>query len=195
MKKTKHILIAVIVVIVACLICFFIGRFTTGTANNEKISSVALENKLTEINELATINYHYTNMAEFENSKDFYGMKIPFTTKSFILTYDGEIKAGVDLSQAKIDVKDTVISIKLPEVEILSHEIYEDTVEIFDENTSIFNSFKVTDYKNFSKDQKKIMEKKAKEKGLLEEAHETAIKSVTNMISGLVPEEYIIKVE
>ena len=36
-----------------------------------------------------------------ESSNDFYGVKIPFTTKSFILTYDGTIKAGVDLEAAE----------------------------------------------------------------------------------------------
>ena len=82
-------------------------------------------------------------MAQFESSNDFYGVKIPFTTKSFILTYDGTVKAGVDLDGAEVSVSGTTVTITLPEAEILSHEIDEDSMEVFDEKTSIFNPFTV----------------------------------------------------
>ena len=71
--------------------------------------------QLTEIRELATVTYAYTNMAQFENSNDFYGVKIPFTTKSFILTYDGTIKAGVDLEAAEVAISGDTVTVTLPE--------------------------------------------------------------------------------
>ena len=87
-------------------------------------------------------------------------MKIPFTTKSFILTYDGTVKAGVDLDGAEVSVSGTTVTITLPEAEILSHEIDEDSMEVFDEKTSIFNPFTVEDFTSFQSDQKAAMEEK-----------------------------------
>ena len=127
-------------------------------------------------------------MAQFESSNDFYGVKIPFTTKSFILTYDGTIKAGVDLSRATVDVEGSTVRITLPQAAILSHEIDEDSVEVFDEKTSIFNPFTVEDFSSFQADQKKSMEEKALGKGLLDEAQAKAEASVRQLLSPALPE-------
>ena len=195
MKRSKKMITFAGTVIVLCLIFFLIGRFTGGEDSNTQMSAVVLENKLTEISELASISYAYTNMAEFENSKDFYGVKLPFTTKSFIITYDGQIKAGVDLSQAQVSVRGTRVQVTLPEAEVLSHQIDEDSIEVFDETTSIFNPLRVEDYQAFSKDQKARMEKKAEEKGLLTEAKSRAVSSVRSMLEQLLGSDYTLNVE
>lgn len=195
MKKVKRIGIILLVAVIACAACFFVGKGMGSASPDRRMSAVVIENSLAEVSELVTMNYNYTNMAEFESSKDFYGMKLPFTTKSFIITYDGQIKAGVDLSQADADVSGRKITVTLPEAQILSHEIDEDSIEVFDESTSIFNPLKVEDYKAFSKDQKKTMEKKAEEKGLLDEARKSAVKSVREFLSQLAGEDYEIEVK
>lgn len=195
MKKTKKLAIFAAAVVIVCLACFFVGKSIGNSDGIEKMSAIVLENRLTEINELASVTYSYTNMAEFENSKDFYGMKVPFTTKSFILTYDGEIKAGVDLSDAEVSVKGKTVTITLPEAKILSHEMDEDSIEVFDESTSIFNPFKVEDYQSFCKDQKVEMEKKAKEKGLLTEARKKAAKSIQGIFAQVLDDDYTLKVK
>ena len=194
MKKAKQIGVIALFLAAVCLICFFFGRSVGKSAGVSEIDAVVLENKLTEISELATITYSYTNMAEFENSKDFYGIKLPFTTKGFIITYDGEIKAGVNLSNAEISVSGQKISITLPEAEILSHQIEEDSLEVFDETTSIFNPLKVTDYNSFNKDQNAEMEKKATAKGLLTEAKKKAVDTVKGFILQLIPEDWTVEV-
>lgn len=180
--------------LILCLICFFAGRSIGKSAGSTEMSAVVLENRLTEISELASLTYSYTNMAEFENSKDFYGIKVPFTTKSFIVTYDGTIKAGVDLNQAEVNVSGKKITVTLPAAEILSHEIDEDSLEIFDESTSIFNPLKVSDYNTFNKEQKAEMEKKATGKGLLTEAGKKAADAIDDFISQLSGDEYTITV-
>lgn len=53
------------------------------------ITSDLISGKLTEISEYATLEYYYTNIGKFEEQGDFYGRKIPLSTKSFIVTYDG----------------------------------------------------------------------------------------------------------
>lgn len=190
-KKAGYMTAALLII---CLVCFFAGRSIGKSAGSTEMSAVVLENRLTEISEFASLTYTYTNMAEFENSKDFYGIKVPFTTKSFIITYDGTIKAGVDLAKAEVDVSGKKITVTLPAAEILSHEIDEDSLEIFDENTSIFNPLKVSDYNTFNKEQKAEMEKKATDKGLLTEAGKKAADAIDDFISQLGGDEYTITV-
>ncbi|MEE0514590.1 MAG: DUF4230 domain-containing protein [Emergencia sp.] len=190
-KKAGYMAAALLII---CLVCFFAGRSIGKSAGSTEMSAVVLENRLTEISEFASLTYSYTNMAEFENSKDFYGIKVPFTTKSFIITYDGTIKAGVDLDKAEVDVSGKKITVTLPAAEILSHEIDEDSLEIFDENTSIFNPLKVSDYNTFNKEQKAEMEKKATDKGLLTEAGKKAADAIDDFISQLGSDEYTITV-
>ena len=193
MKNIKRFAVLAAAVAILCLVCFFFGK-SAGKDGGTEISAVVLENKLTEISEYASLTYSYTNMAEFENSKDFYGVKLPFTTKGFIITYDGEIKAGVDLSKAEVSVSGGRITVKLPEAKILSHQIDEDSLEVFDETTSIFNPLKVTDYNTFNKEQKEKMEQKAEEKGLLTEASRKASSSIKSFIQQIAGEEYTVEV-
>lgn len=174
---------------------FLAGRFGGGAADVTQLDAVVLENRLEEISELASVSWSYTNMAQFENKNVFYGMTLPFTTKKFILTYDGEIKAGVDLRKAAVDISGTEVHIRLPQAEILSHEIDENSVEVFDEQASIFNPFTVEDFTAFQSDQKAAMEKKALDKGLLKEGREKAADSVALLLGAALPEGYTLKVD
>lgn len=175
--------------------CFFAGRSSVGEEEEPvRLDAVVLEARLTEISELAVVDYRYTNMAQFENSSDFYGVRLPFTTKRFILTYDGEIKAGVDLRDTGVAVGENAVTVRLPEAKILSHEIDEDSLEIFDEKASIFNPFTVEDFTAFQAAQKAAMEEKAMESGLLEAAAERARRDVALLLQSLLPEEYTLTV-
>ena len=174
--------------------CFLGGRWSAGQSENTQIDAVVLQNQLTEIRELATVTYAYTNMAQFESSSDFYGVKVPFTTKSFILTYDGTIKAGVDLDGAAVDISGTTVTVTLPEARILSHEIDEGSVEVFDEKTSIFNPFTVEDFTSFQADQKAAMEERALSRGLLEEARSKAVSSVKQLLAAALPDTYTVEI-
>ena len=191
-RTAKYLLLGVLLCAVVGTVCWFAGR--GGVEETTELDAVVLENQLTGISELASVTYSYTNMAQFRNSSEFYGMTVPFTTKSFILTYDGVIKAGVDLSAAEVRVSGTAVTVKLPEAAILSHEIDEDSVEVFDEKTSIFNPFTVKDMAAFQADQKQAMEAKALDKGLLTEAAEKAKISVEALLSAALPEGYTLTV-
>lgn len=188
----------VLAAVVGC-ICFLGGRISASDQEEEAdapaLDAVVLETRLTEINELAVVSYHYTNMSQFESSSDFYGVKLPFTTKKFILTYDGEIKAGVKLSEASLEVVGNEATVRLPAAVILSHEIDENSVEVFDEKTSIFNPFTVEDFTAFQADQKIVMEGKALDNGLLDNATEKAKESVYLLLTAVMPEGYTLTVE
>ena len=180
----KFTLIKIIILIVLAVVIFIAGMMQMKKNMEPTITSELINNRLEDAKELTTLKYHYTNMGEFQNQSDFYGWKVPFTTKSFIVSYDGLINAGVDLQEATVNVTGKKIQIKIPHAKILSHEIYEDSLQVFLEKDSIFNPIKISDYNDFSMDQKKVVEEKAIEKGLLTEADkksQEAIKDILRM--------------
>ena len=163
------------------------------------ISSETVESSLKEAKELTTLKYHYKNIASFENSQEFQGFKLPFTTKRFLYTYAGVIHAGVDLDKAKVDVnnEDKTVSVTLPKSKILSHDIDEKSVMFYDEKNSIFNPLELEDYSNFRKEEEAKVEKEAVDKGLLTEADEQSKKAVEDIlnINPEIAEHYTINVK
>ena len=195
LKTAKALLLGAVLCIVLGCACFIGGRLSAGSGSETpRLDAVVLETQIRDISELASVTYTYTNMAQFESSNDFYGVKIPFTTKSFILTYDGTIKAGVDLEAAEVSISGDTVTVTLPEAEILSHEIDEDSVEVFDEKTSIFNPFTVEDFTAFQADQKAAMEERALSSGLLEEARAKAVSGVEQLLSAALPESCTLEI-
>lgn len=187
-KTIKYLLLGILLCALVGAVGFWSGRYIADHPAQPEISAVVLQNRLSEISELATVAYHYTNMAQYENSGQISGIVIPFTTKRFILTYDGVIKAGVNLAEAKVQASGPDVHVTLPEAGILSHELDEESVEIFDEKTSIFNPFHVEDFTSFQSEQKTAMEEKAVGQGILEEAREKAAEQVRLLLTPLLPE-------
>ena len=159
-----------------------------------ELSAVMVSHQLEQVSELATARYFYTNMGVYEDSNDFYGIKIPFTTKRFIVSYDGTILAGVDLAAATVKLTESAILVRLPEAVILSHEIDEDSLEIYDETRNIFNPITLSDYNGFQADQKSAMETKAVENGLLTQAREQAA-AIARQVLTPIAEQYGLELQ
>lgn len=172
----------IITIIIIAVIFFFVGKLWPSNENPTKLTSDLLSQQISHISELSTVEYNYTNMGKFENQATFYGWNVPFTTKSFIVSYDGCIKAGIDMNEVEIKVKGKTISIDIPEAKILSHEIDEKSIEVFDETRNIFNQISITDYNQFAIDQREKMETNVIEKGLLKEAQEKVEDVLTTFI-------------
>lgn len=188
--------LGVILLIVIALVVFFgglrLGKMIYGTSlTNEKVqvTDTLLYQQLQQENELATVKYFYTNMGKYENSLQVGNANIPFTKKSFIIAYDGVIKAGIDMDKVKIGVEGKKITIVLPEAEILSHETDMDSVQVYDEKNSIFNGLSTEDVTNFQKEQKAVMEERAIGSGMLEEAQRNAEKSLRSLYEAFLGRE------
>ena len=178
------VLAAVVLVCGAMLAAFLLGLRQGGQEETPVITSDLLGERLRSAQELVTVAYYYTNMGRFENHVDFYGWKVPFTTKSFIVSYDGVIKAGVDLSGVEVEVDEAgkSVTVTLPDSGILSHEIPEDSIEVFDESDNIFNPITIEDYTGFTRDEKAAMEQRAIDNGLLTSADEQARNAVDSLL-------------
>lgn len=172
--------IILIVTIIAVGALFFFK--TQGFISKTEINADLIASRIASVKKLITTEYHYTNMGAMRNQNEFYGWKVPFTKKSFIISYEGVIYIGTDIEKAEIKIEEREIIIDLPDAEILSHEIKEDSITIFDEKTSIFNPIEIGDYTNFSADQKKVME----EKVIASEMLATATKNTQDAIAELL---------
>lgn len=182
MKKGKKFIYSILILALALLVSFIFGMYYNKKSSKPEIDSTLIKNRLVMAKELTTLKYHYTNMAQFENQNTFYGYKLPFTSKKFIVSYDGIINAGVNLDKMEVLIKDKSIIIKIPKPSILSHEIDEKSLKVFDERESIFNRIDIKDYNAFSIEQKKKIESKAIENGLLKEAEQTSMSAITSIL-------------
>lgn len=192
-------LISALIVAGLIIAAFLYAKSIFDVEEETKISSEIVESALKEAKELTTLKYHYKNIASFENSQQFQGMTIPFTKKSFLYTYEGEIHAGVDLEQAKVNINEEAktINVTLPETKILSHDIDENSVMVYDEKNSIFNPLEMKDYSNFRKEEEAKVEKEAIDKGLLDEAKEQTLKAVKDilLLNPIIEEDYTVSVK
>ena len=194
--KILLILLTLLLICGAVLAAFLCGLRQASQAAEPQITGDLLASQLRSVQELVTVSYYYTNMGRFENQVDFYGWKVPFTTKSFIVSYDGVIKAGVDLEKLQVSIGDGEVTVTLPESRIISHEIPEDSLEVFDESDNLFNHITIEDYTAFTQDQKAAMEQRAVDGGLLDRANQearTAVDSLLRIMTGL--EEYTLTVK
>ena len=185
----------IIVIVVIAVVFFFVGKVWPSGEEPTAITSDLLSQQIQGISELASVEYNYTNMGKYENQATFYGWKVPFTTKSFILSYDGQIKAGIDMSLVEVNVHGQNSDITIPQAKILSHEIDQESIEVFDETKNIFNQISITDYNQFAIDQKKSMESKAQEKGLLEEAQNKAKETIQTFVESMYSSSDDYKIE
>lgn len=132
--KNKFSLRSIIVIIVLVIVVFMGGMYFGGrsTPSKEEITSTALTQKIRDINELAVSEYDYTKVGKFSNSLKFNGWTVPLTQKSFLITYEGKMKAGVDLSDVQVEKTNNKIIVKTSAVKILSNEIDENSIKVFD---------------------------------------------------------------
>ena len=167
-----------------------------GLNQHEKTSSIEIvKEKLKETAELNTGSYLCTTVITKADSRKIKGWKIPFTQKSFTISYDGTVKAGIkDLTKAEVSQNSDKVIVKLPEVEITGTEIDNDSFEMLDESNGMFNTISADDVNDAQKELKKKMDQRAIEKGILDMAKSNAEELVTELLKSSTG-EYKVEVE
>lgn len=191
MKNFKKILFILIFILIA----FISGIFFANKQTEPEITSTLIQNRIEQASDLVTTKYHYTKVGKFENSLNLNGWSIPLTNKYFILTFEGEIQLGTDLSKANIEISDSTIHVTIDKPTVISNSIDESSIEVYDETKNIFNPISVSDYKAFAVEQKEKALSEAKKKGLMKTAQENTKKSIKQIIS-IIPntDDYNIEV-
>lgn len=163
------------------------------------ITSETITQQLGSVKELVTQEYIYTNADKKESSETWlWGVERPFSGKSILITYDGIIKAGVDLSQASIEVDQErhLITVTLPSSTITSNEIPQEGIHVVEVKNGLFNDVTFDNYNDFVAEQKLVMERRAIDQGLLTKADEEAealVRSVLSVLPGM--NAYTLRIE
>lgn len=191
MKNFKKILF----ILICILLAFIGGMFFMNKQTEPEITYTLIQNRIEQASNLVTTKYHYTKVGKFENSLNLNGWSIPLTNKYFILTFEGEIQLGTDLSKANVEINDSTIHVTVDKPAVISNSIDESSIEVYDETKNIFNPISVSDYKAFALEQKDKALSEAKEKGLMKTAQENTKKSIKEIVS-IIPDtdDYTIEV-
>ncbi|MBG9979930.1 DUF4230 domain-containing protein [Facklamia sp. DSM 111018] len=191
MKKfLKYLAVTMVILCFALWAGFYsLGHFASDL-NNELTQEDAelVKDRLEESQELITMKYYYTNMGMFENQKAVKEWKIPLTKSEFMLSYNGVINAGIDLSQVDLSIENETLKVSLPEAKILAHDVDENSIEVFNEETSVFNPLKVEDVTDLQVNLSDKMEKEALENGLIEQAQSYSENNLKNLLHSIVDE-------
>jgi hypothetical protein len=166
------------------------------------VSGEVMQDNLRGIGELATEEYTYTEVGSYDSrrSVEIFGQNIgiPLTRASFIYSYDGAIKAGIDFAGVTVEKDETLkcITVSLPKAKILSSELYTDSFRLYDENNNIFNPIGVEAVTETNRVLKETAESRAVDKGLLTRADEHARALIRSLLeSSYDINEYDIRIQ
>ena len=178
-----RILVFLLIALIAVYFFFFRKKFI-GLNKEERVDN--LKASIEDIGDLVTVEYNYTDILTYKDSLTLMDMKIPFTDKSYIIKYNGYIKAGVDLSKAVVkDIKETSVELDVPSAAITDSVLDEKSMVILDQKNNIFNPLDLGDYQDTLKKELNARELKAKKDGLLERAQDNADKILRKLLQGL----------
>ena len=164
-KRKIAIFIIIIVIIVAVVI---------GLRSNIFFDSKTTKIGFEDIGELATQAAYSTQLGIIDDSRELYGVTIPFTQSKYIYSCDVVIKAGFDFGDIEWAENDNIIEVKLPEIKILSSELDLDSFKIYHEDESVFNQITMTETNESMKKLQKTAEENAVANGLLENARDNS---------------------
>ena len=151
--------------------------------------------EISQINELATASQTYTVVEKVEsNSKLFDTIDIPFSENFFILTYMGELKAGVNLDEAQVALEGTTVKVSLPQATILSDAIDTTSFKVLHEQNNFLNPIGVEDVTQYIDESRQEAEAAAISGEVLNEAQENAVSSIEALLGAALPEGYTIEV-
>lgn len=157
---------------------------TTPATTRIEVKSFFLESKIKGIS-VPDTQYTYSNTCNFENRSTVNEIRIPLTKKSFKISYDGVITAGIDSSLISVssDNDSKIISVILPEAAIISHDIDTDSFIISDKNDNMFNPINDDDYMSICTSQNDAMEQKALDDGLFDDVYSSAENTISTILN------------
>ena len=152
------------------------------------ITSETVKAQLNTLSDLVTQEYVYTNAGKWEkDAKWIFGWSRPLSNSVIVVTYDGRIIAGIDMSRIQVIVSEDrrEVTVSLPASKIVSHEIPQDAIDIVEVKDGLFNKVTLDDYNEFISSQQVVMEQKAINMGLLRQADDAAREAVRALLTAM----------
>ena len=164
----------------------------------KEIDSEILGDGVRELGLLVTDEYYFTEVVSYSSVKKLWKFELPLTESSYLVSYDGVVRAGVDLSLASAE-KDTLlrqIRVTLPDAAITDVDIDPESFTLYSEKAGLGNPISAEDFNNSLVELEATARAKALERGLLERADANARSLVRNMIAALIDlDEYTLVFE
>ena len=201
MKAIKGLFAAVVCVAIGVAVAGFVlphMPFTGVAKGRTSIDITVLKESMERNNELSTAKYLYTDSIAItdQNTLDKFGLPdivMPFTGATYVLQFDGVVKAGYDLDEASVDTEgDDTIVLTLPAPKVLSHET--DNVKLVYEEQNIMNPLHAGEESSWMLGKKDDMEERAKSLGLYDEAQQNAKVTFQSLFEPAIPEGATLKV-
>lgn len=165
-----------------------------GKTDKPSINVTVLKETMEKNAELSTAQYLYTDMVAVDDVSNLSeiglpNVDLPFTKATYILQFDGTIKAGFDLTQAQVTTEgapgyETVV-VTLPQPQILSHETGD--VSCIHEEQNILNPLHAGQESSWLDDRKQEMEQRAVDAGIYDEAKENAEETFKSAFESVIP--------
>ena len=124
----------VILLMVFCALGGYLIKSWIVKQHEPKITSTTLGEKLQAVSDLTSAKVDYSGILTITEGD------IPFITeKGFTMRYSAEIKAGIDVSEVEIEVKDDEVEVTVPEADIQEVKVDPNSIVFYDRKMSLFN--------------------------------------------------------
>ena len=124
----------VILLMIFCALGGFLVKGWIVKQHEPKITSTMLGEKLQAVSDLTSAKVDYSGILTITEGD------IPFITeKGFTMRYSAEVKAGIDVSEVDIEVKDDEVEVTVPEADIQSVKVDPNSIVFYDRKMSLFN--------------------------------------------------------
>jgi hypothetical protein len=184
MKRIARTIIAIVVVVALFGGGFWAGMTYQTNKGGHLASSAAIQAQISGISELATAKLDYRGLVRYEDGD------IQFINKkAFTMLYSAELKAGVDLSQATVEVSGRTITVTLPEATVLSESIDPNSLSFYDQSYSLFNWENKQDTQNALELAQDDVEEKADTTTLISTADQQAKDAITSLLEPLTTQD------
>lgn len=147
--------------------------------------SSAILNRVVPIQELALVKHNYSGVIGYKDFLKIMKINVPLTEKSFLLKYNGYIKAGVDFENMKVEVTGNDVHISLPRAKILETVIDEKSIRVYNESMNAFNPLTIGDYNKAIMKEKDNMIANALSQGILKDATKQAEVVLTSIMKDM----------
>ena len=151
------------------------------------IDSAILTDGVRELGLLVTDEYYFTEVVSYSSIKKLWKIDLGITESSYLASYDGVVRAGVDLTAASIEKDDEQkrITVTLPAASITDVDIDPESFQLYSEKAGLGNPISAEDFNNSLVELESTAKAKALERGLLDRADENARALVRNLIGSL----------
>ena len=131
------------------------------------------------------VKYNYSGVIGYKDFLKILKINVPLTEKSFLLKYNGYIKAGVDFENMKVEVTGKDVHISLPRPKILDTLIDEKSINVYNESMNAFNPLTIADYNKAIMKEKENMINDAISQGILTDASKQAEMVLTSIMKDM----------